>query len=259
MFRSVVVSHDGSRSIEETLGWLEPLLGESNAHVELYGRRDAEAASELNSPKHLAELADRLSDAGAEVKVLPADYDLVSSTSHRLVVVHDPSLALQLLRDSHASVFFSPEGASPHVPKRILVPLDGSKFAEAILPLLLPFCRAFEPTVELLKVAEEEEVAKIGSLMAGSLEPDALHKRQLDSLESGEKFLKEHGANVVSRLTEPGAVHRRILETAAADQADLIAVSTHGHNRVARWLFRSTAEQMIKAGTTPLLVRNTRE
>ena len=74
MFRSVLVSHDGSRSIEGPLNWLKPLLGDTKAHVELFGRRDAPASSELNTDEHLQELAAQLKEAGAEVHVLGADY-----------------------------------------------------------------------------------------------------------------------------------------------------------------------------------------
>jgi nucleotide-binding universal stress UspA family protein len=256
MFRSVLVSHDGSRSVEGTLDWLVPLLGGGHSAVELFGRRDSECSSELNSPKHLEELAAELTEAGAEVTILPSDFDLFGVTQKKLVVVHDPDLALRLLRESTASVFFTPEGISPHRPTRILVPLDGSSFAEEILPLLVPLSRAFKPQIELLRV-EDRDIPGQGSLMARTTDPT--QSAMLKSLEGARSYLEKEGVDVVTHAEKPGTVSRRILEAAAKDQADLIAVSTHGHNRIARWLFGSCAETLIQSGATPVLVRNTRK
>jgi nucleotide-binding universal stress UspA family protein len=256
MFRSVLISHDGSRCLESTLEWMTPLLGNGHSEVELFGRLDAECASELNSQAHLAELAEGLTAAGASVTTLPSDYDLLGATQRKLVVVHDASLALSLLQESTASVFFSPEGVSPHVPKRILVPLDGSSYAEEILPLLVALARAFGSHVELLRI-EEDGIAGQGSLMARTTDPT--RRRLLRSLERAKAFLEDQGVKVTTHASRPGRVSRRILETAAQDQADLVAVSTHGHNRIARWLFGSCAETLIKSGSTPVLVRNTRK
>ena len=255
MFRSVVISHDGSRCLEGTVEWLTPLLGEGHSEIELYGRRNAETSSELNSRAHLEELAERLTKAGAKVEILPESYDLVRATHHKLVVVHSPELAVELLHESTASIFFTPEGVSPHIPKRILVPLDGSSYAEEILPLLVPFANAFRPQLELLIVGDFDVHGR-GSLMVGHTDPT----RELTlSLEGAKRHLEEQGIDVITHAGKPGNVSRRILEAASADQADLIAVSSHGHNRLFRWLFGSCAETLIRSGTTPVLVRNTRK
>lgn len=256
MFRSVVVSHDGSRCLEGTLEWLTPLLGEGHSEIELFGRRNAESSSELNSREHLEELAERLRTAGAKVSILPEDFDLIRATHHKLVVVHSPELAVELLHESTASIFFTPEGVSPHMPRRVLVPLDGSSYAEEILPLLVPLALAFKPQLELLIVGDFDVHGR-GSLMVGHADPTT--RALTTSLEGAKRHLEEQGVDVITHAGKPGNVSRRILEAAAADQADLIAVSSHGHNRLFRWLFGSCAETLIRSGTTPVLVRNTRK
>lgn len=256
MFRSVLISHDGSRSVEETVEWLIPLLGSSHSHVELFGRQDTDCAGELNSGIHLDELAEKLTAAGAQVTKLPSDYDLLGSAQRKLIVVHDPNLALSILQASTASVFFSPDGISPHVPTRVLVPLDGSSYAEEILPLLVPLAQAFKPKIELLRI-DDDDIPGQGSLLARTSDPTS--RRLLKALKRAKSYLSEKGVEVTTHAGKPGEVSRRILEAAALDQADLIAVSTHGHNRIARWLFGSCAETLIRSGATPILVRNTRK
>ncbi len=256
MFRSVLISHDGSRCLEGTLEWMIPLLGSGHSRVELFSRHDAECASELNSEAHLDELAEKLTAAGAQVSKLRGDYDLVGSTDDKLVVVHDSDLALSILQRSTASVFFSPEGVSPHVPTRILVPLDGSSYAAEILPLLVPLARAFAPEIELLRI-EDDDIPGQGSLMARTSDPT--RQGCLRALERAKSYFSENGIGVTTHAGKPGKVSRRILEAAATDQADLIAISTHGHNRIAQWLFGSCAESLIRSGSTPILVRNTRK
>jgi nucleotide-binding universal stress UspA family protein len=256
MFRSVLISHDGSRCLEGTVEWMIPLLGSGHSQVELFSRQGAECGSELNSEAHLDELAEKLTAAGAQVSKLPSDYDLPGSTHHKLIVVHDSNLALSILQRSTASVLFSPEGVSPHLPTRILVPLDGSSYAAEILPLLLPLAQAFRPEIELLRI-EDDSIPGQGSLMARTIDPT--RQGCLSALESAKSYLSENGINATTHAGKPGKVSRRILETAAQDQADLIAISSHGYNRITRWLFGSCAESLIRSGSTPILVRNTRK
>ncbi len=73
MFRSLVVAHDGSRRVEETLAWLQPFLGAGHSQVELYGRVDSRESSELNAEDHLLELGEELSEAGAHVRIPERD------------------------------------------------------------------------------------------------------------------------------------------------------------------------------------------
>lgn len=242
--------------MEGTLQWLEPLLGDTHSHVELFGRRDAPSRSELNSRSHLEELATELRAAGAEVTILGEDYDL-SATEHKLIVVHDPDLAIRLLRETTASLFFTPEGVSPHVPKRIVVALDGSRYAEQILPLLVPFARAFKTEVELVRVASDEPEESVGSMLSGTREVST-RRGLLRSLEKAKRFLEAEGIETVTFAADSGRLHTRLLQTAETDHADLVAVSTHGHNRIARWLFGSCAESLIREGKVPVLIRNTR-
>lgn len=45
-----------------------------------------------------------------------------------------------------------------------------------------------------------------------------------------------------------------ILQVAAEERAELVALSTHGRTGMSRWVFGSVTERVLRASETPLLV-----
>src|SRR5271167_863201 len=62
------------------------------------------------------------------------------------------------------------------------------------------------------------------------------------------------GASKVHVAVETGNVAEIILTVAAREQADLIAMSTHGRSGVSRWLLGSVAQKVVHAASTPVLL-----
>lgn len=125
--------------------------------------------------------------------------------------------------------------------KKILVPLDGSKLAEQILPYARTFAEAYEIPVELLWVSD----------------PD-IRTPFWPPLPSRE-YLKETSANYLSSLRveqtettgKPAAV---IVDRAAADPGCLIAMATHGLSGIRRWVLGSVTSKVVQTATNPLLL-----
>ena len=242
--------------MEATLSWLVPLLGHAQAHVELCPRRGRQDVT-----ARLEALAAELRAAGATASTRIDFPDLLAanpsnSGAEHLVVLHGGGdLGLDLLRNSRASLFVTPTGLEPFAPRRILVPLDGSTKAEQILPLVERFTQAFAAEIVLLRVAPDE--TSEGALKA---RPNQVTTRLTleRSLLRASRRLEERGARVKVRIEDSGDLHDRILRAAHSSGADLIATSTHGHGRVARWLFGSCAERLLRRSQVPLLIRNAR-
>ena len=142
--------------------------------------------------------------------------------------------------------------------QRILVPLDGSSVAEAVLP-----------QVQMLAECSGAEVVLLSVVSTPSYDyfiPDAamaitLHEGQQTQsklyLERISAELKAQGFNVRAELCV-GNVAESILDYAESVKADLIAMSTHGRNGIGRFLLGSVAEKVIRAAKVPvLLVRPT--
>ena len=123
--------------------------------------------------------------------------------------------------------------------ERILVPLDGSTSAEAILSQLRRMLRRHESELILY--------------YAQPLYP------VMDDADP-EKYLRKIAFELTTEgfpsqyLLRPGLPADSILETAKAQKSTLIALSTHGRTGVARWVLGSVAEKVLQASTLPVLV-----
>jgi nucleotide-binding universal stress UspA family protein len=128
--------------------------------------------------------------------------------------------------------------------KKILVPLDGSRLAEQILPYACLLAEAFEIPVALLRVDD-----------SGSLAPS-----------KGNDYLKEIGdwafpAHVkFGRSVEIADPTEAILRHAAGNSQTLIAMATHGLSGIRGWTMGSVAYKVVHATRNPvLLIRPTEE
>ena len=140
--------------------------------------------------------------------------------------------------------------------ERILVPLDGSARAEAILP-------------QLKRVLNREDSEII--LFHSYYLPPADYRVGIPGLsldrerEAAEKYvhevalgLRRPGAKVHARVVE-GLPAESILEAADTEGATMIAMSSHGRTGLARWYLGSVAEKVLRASRVPvLLVRSFR-
>jgi nucleotide-binding universal stress UspA family protein len=138
--------------------------------------------------------------------------------------------------------------------KRILVPLDQSPTAEAIVPLVADAARGAGATVRLLHVAPVPEalVAKDGRLVAyADQEMARLEAEGLDYLRALEARLGGVPTQCVVRYGEPA---EEILREAEAFGADLIAVSTAGRGGIRRVAFGSVAEAVFRKAAVAVLL-----
>jgi nucleotide-binding universal stress UspA family protein len=143
---------------------------------------------------------------------------------------------------------------------RILVPLDGSKTAEKVLPFARFLARRLKLPVELLEVID---VAEIGR----RIPPDKAQfvSTALENVaRSSAKYLKEIAGTfpeaVVNCTVEKGTAAEVIIDKAAAEKDTLINMATHGHSGIKRWLLGSVAEKVLRGATNPLLlIRATEE
>jgi nucleotide-binding universal stress UspA family protein len=156
---------------------------------------------------------------------------------------------------------------------KILVPLDGSKLAEVVLPYVQELARRFESEVTLIQVIAAFSKLVAGTMPAG-LEPtgagaavgveaasEALKAEREDSrsyLEGVVGGLKAQKIKVQAEIVE-GTAGGTIVEYAHGHAMDLIAMSTHGRSGLLRLVFGSVADQVLRQAGTPVLLIRSRE
>jgi nucleotide-binding universal stress UspA family protein len=142
---------------------------------------------------------------------------------------------------------------------RILIPLDGSKTAEKVLPYARFVAGTLKLPLELLAVVDIAEMATHISAERARY----LSTMVEDSVRSSEQYLKGIAGAFPSGTkctVEKGKAEQVIIETAAADKGTLVTMATHGRSGINRWLLGSVTEKVLRGGTNPmLLVRATEE
>ena len=137
--------------------------------------------------------------------------------------------------------------------KTMLIPLDGSKTAEAVLPYARTLARNLNIPVELLGITD---IAALGTQVSrGSARH--LDTMVADSISRSEAYLEKIATTFpkisVKCTTESGRVAEVIIDK-ARDKTTLVAMATHGRSGVNRFLLGSVAEKVLRAATSPILL-----
>jgi nucleotide-binding universal stress UspA family protein len=139
--------------------------------------------------------------------------------------------------------------------RRILVPLDGSPLAEQILPTVTRLARSLSAEVTLFQVP----IAYVSGWMTGEWYvpiQGVLETADEDTeayLSAAASRLEGQGVEVTT-ATAIGSVANCIVEYAAVNDIDLIAMCTHGRTGLARWALGSVADRVLRAGGKPILL-----
>lgn len=151
--------------------------------------------------------------------------------------------------------------------KKILVPLDGSKVAEAVLPyveeLVSGLARGIKGEVTLFHVLSPTYYVVAGEAGAPvpytEAEIEQIKKKTVGYLDKAGEGLRSKGA-IVECKVGVGRAAEEINKAAEEISADLVAMSTHGRSGLSRWAFGSVTDRVLRGGNRPILmVRAPRE
>lgn len=296
MFKKIVVPLDGSLLAEQALSFLPRFVSPLQTHIDLVcvvqpwvyalGMSEATPISVINDlhenwkaylhqqeiflqglgytvQSHLLE-----GDIAAEILALAANKnaDLIVMSTHgrsgfrRLAL---GSVAERVLHNATIPLLLVREGAALHTTnpiEHLLVPLDGSSFAERSIPLAVELSTQTGATLTMLRVVQDLDAQNKQIIFKSEEAAEEavtqwklLATRYLDELAKG---IKAEGVKVSSMVLsgDPENLIGTIAETLPAD---LIVMSTHGRSGVSRWVYGSVANKVLRTATCPvLLVRN---
>ncbi len=138
--------------------------------------------------------------------------------------------------------------------KKILVPLDGSPLAEAVLPHAEALAQSENAEIILLRVptTPASEFLSRDPMIASAVRKEAEEEAEV-YVNKKVNEIKE--AHMQARgLTREGLVPDTILEVAEEVHADVIAMSTHGRTGVSRWLLGSVADKIVHHAHIPVML-----
>lgn len=134
--------------------------------------------------------------------------------------------------------------------KKILVPLDGSKVAEAVLPAVETVAKAFNASIMLLRAYYAHKFPG-----ADPTEVQVAATREAeDYVKAVQKQLKAKGFDADSHTQYEADAAKAILDHAKHKDIDLIMMSTHGHGIVGHYLLGSVAEKVVHHSTKPVFL-----
>jgi nucleotide-binding universal stress UspA family protein len=129
-------------------------------------------------------------------------------------------------------------GALPY--RRILVPTDLSVGSRLVFPIAARFARQFGAEILGLFVAASDSSGPPREIPSESL-LWKFFNRDLSGLE-------------ITAQVQHGPVWQRIVETARLEKADLIVMSTRGHDSLADRMMGSNTERVVRHAPCPVLV-----
>jgi nucleotide-binding universal stress UspA family protein len=288
MLATLLVPLDGSHLAEQALPYAERLAEATSARLVLsrvlplsvLQRPEADLASADEARAYLQTIADRLTSKGRVVETTapwgdPASWilDQVSSTHADLVVMATHgrsgpgrwlygSVADEILRRASVPVMVVPPAvAEPWPADRppcILVPLDGSRHAEAALGPAKELAKRLGAEIVLLQVVQFPRYSFYGDGSAylaafdpAAFDPDMALGEARQYLEGLTTQLVVSRVRVVTELGEPSLA---IAEVARREKADLIAMATHGRSGLARLVLGSIATGTLQRTSVPLML-----
>lgn len=263
----ILVPMDGSAEAETALPALVPFLWARAASITLLGVAETHARL-LPLKAALDQVRDRLrsadvravteavtGDAVDEIlqRAGSEDFDLVAlATRGRsgLARAFLGSVTEEVLRRATIPLLVTRPNLRVRDWKRMLVALDGSTRAEAILPDVARLGRALRATLHVMRVVPPP-VANSGLHRIPSYYTE---EDPLPYLTLACERLAQKGLLALPLLRE-GAPAAEIVRSASEIEAGLICLTTHGRSGLSRAFLGSVAEQVMRNASCPVLVR----
>jgi nucleotide-binding universal stress UspA family protein len=145
-------------------------------------------------------------------------------------------------------------GKGKNMYTKMLIPLDGSKTAEQVLPFAQILAATLKLPVELLDVVDisamsahiaSDKARYLGTLIAKA---EQVNREYLSDITGGLSGFK------VTCTVVRGKPADAIIERAAAEKGTLIAMATHGRSGLNRWMLGSVAEKVLRGSSNPLFL-----
>ena len=166
-------------------------------------------------------------------------------------VLHGVDAPLLIVRSQEGSPPASIEA------NNIILPLDGSALSEQALPHAVSLAKALGASVTLLRSTDISRYTPIEEDYPASMYDDLIQAATVEA----EEYLKQMSQQISNEGVAESQSHVRqgeaagtILDLAADSPSTLIAMCTHGHSGVGRWVLGSVTDRVVRHSNRPVLV-----
>jgi len=143
--------------------------------------------------------------------------------------------------------------------RKILLTLDGSDASKIAVPYAVALAKKLKASITLFSMAQtvySQHLDSVGSGIGVNWDSiDANTEKMTDrDLSQTEEEVRAAGVDV-NRVSYLGIdAGFEVLEMEKRVQADLVVMATRGRSPIARWVFGSIAEKVLREGEKPILV-----
>lgn len=173
------------------------------------------------------------------------------------------SVADRLIRTAEVPILvMRPTGPRTPAPspelKEMLLPLDGSPLAEAVLEPAVALARLWDAEISLVQVVRPVVLTSDPPLPFPTGYSDQVtrirREEAKDYVQDIAERLRESGVRASGIAVTGGGVAETLLDLARPDRVSLMAVATHGRGGARRFVLGSVADKLVRAAEVPLLV-----
>jgi nucleotide-binding universal stress UspA family protein len=142
--------------------------------------------------------------------------------------------------------------------KSIVVPLDGSKLAESLLPAVANIAEKLDVEIFLFRAYSNPYRPFMSGSGYYAVNVDELLMGVRDEarnyLEEKMAELSQQGIEKTSYLLQEGVAADEIVSVASHTPESLIALCSHGRSGMKRWILGSVAETVVRHSSNPVLI-----
>jgi nucleotide-binding universal stress UspA family protein len=284
MWKKILVPLDGSDLAELALPYAEELANAFKSEIILLHVSDpADTRHRHMHELYVKEVADRIRERIRKVSPVVVsgkaadeiisyaeknDVGLIIMTSHGrsgIMSWATGSIASKLLQATAVPMLLvravkpGRKVQRPVLLNRILLPLDGSEAGEAAVGYVGDLMSRLESEVILFGVVSSgQHIRTVGGLdyISYPEEQLAMFRKEAEEYLDGvyRKLKRRKGTVKVTIKVGADDIGQEIFKFAEEKRVNLIAISSHGHSGIEKWVFGSIANKVVQESKAPVLV-----
>jgi nucleotide-binding universal stress UspA family protein len=142
--------------------------------------------------------------------------------------------------------------------KELLVPLDGSPLAEAVLEPAVALARLWDAEISLVQVVRPVMLTSDTPLRFPTGYSDEVTRMRReaaqDYIRDVAERLRESGVKASGIAVVGGGIAQTLLDLARPERVSLMAVATHGRGGTRRFVLGSVADKLVRGAEVPVLI-----